>query len=97
VEGLGVEVEVRALAAVRAGERGRPDRRADEAALEPSQELFDGLALVGHPPVEVHERLDLVVAGRRRGDHRAAVGVADEHDGTGQAPQQVGEVVRVAR
>ena len=95
VERLEVEVEVRGLAPVRAGERHGPDRRPHEAALEPLEELRDALALVGHPPVEVHERLDLVVAGRGGRDDRAAVGVADEHERTGQGPQVVGQVRRV--
>src|SRR3712207_8885796 len=42
VKRVGVEVEVRAFTAVRAGERCRPDRRADETAIEPLQELLDG-------------------------------------------------------
>ena len=51
VEPLEVEVEFRAVAAVRAGEGHRPDRRPDEAAFVGLRELLDVLALVGHPPV----------------------------------------------
>jgi hypothetical protein len=95
VERLEVEVEVRGFAAVRAGERHGPDRRSHEAALEPLEELLDGLALVGHPAVEVHERLHLGVAGRGDRDDRAAVGVADEHERTVLGPQVVGQVPRI--
>jgi hypothetical protein len=60
------------------------------------QELLLALALVAHPAVEYDECLDLVVAYRGHRDDVAAVGVADEHDRTGQAPQELGEVGRVA-
>jgi hypothetical protein len=69
---------------------------AHQAAFEPLQELLLALALVAHPAVEVDERLHLVVAGRGGGDDIAAVGVADEHDRTGQGSQELGEVGRVA-
>src|SRR4051812_2310240 len=89
VERLGVEVQVRALAPVRAGDRHGPDRRPHQTALKSLEELLDALALIGHPAVEVHQRLDLPVAGRRGRDDRATVGVADEHDETGQSPQEL--------
>jgi hypothetical protein len=54
------------------------------------------LALVAHPAVEVDEGLHLVVAGGGVRDDIAAVGVADEHDRTGQGPQEFGEVGPVA-
>jgi hypothetical protein len=60
------------------------------------EELLLALALVAHPAVEVDERLHLVVAGRGGGDDIATVGVADEHDRTGQGAQEFGEVGRVA-
>ena len=46
---------------------------ADEAALEPLEQLQLGLALVQTPTVEEHERLDLLVAGRGDRDDDAAV------------------------
>jgi hypothetical protein len=95
VEQLGVQEQVSALAPVRAGIGHRPDRRPDEAAFELLEELLLVLALVAHPAVEVDQRLHLVVAGRGIGDDVAAVGVADEHDRTGQAAQELGEVGRV--
>src|SRR6185437_7561601 len=73
-----------------------PDRGPHEAAFEPFKELLLALALVAHPAVEVDKRLDLVVACRGHRDDVAAVGVADEHDRTGQGPQEFGEVSRVA-
>ena len=54
------------------------------------------LALVAHPSVEIDECLDLIVADRGGRDDVAAVGVADKHDRTGERPQQLGEVARVA-
>ena len=95
-EGLGVQEQVGALAPVRGGVWHGPDRRPHQAAFEPLQELLLALALVAQPAVEVDQRLHLVVADRGHRDDVAAVGVADEHDRTGQGPQEFGQVGRVA-
>jgi hypothetical protein len=84
------------LAAVRVGVGHGPDRGADQAAFEPLQELLLALALVAQPAVEVDQRLDLVVADGGHGDDVAAVGVAHEHDRTGHARQELGQVGGIA-
>ena len=65
-----------------------------EAASKLSDELLLALADVAHPAVKVDQRPDLLVADGGNRDHVAAVGVADEHDRTGQGLQdgQVGGV-----
>src|SRR3954454_20636419 len=83
------------MAAVWPGERHGSDGGPYEAAFEPLKELLLALALVAHPAVEVDERLDLVVAYRGHRDDVAAIGMADEHDRTGQGPQEFGKVGRV--
>ena len=45
---------------------------------------------------DVHEADDGVVAGRGLGDHHAAVGVADEHDGPADRRDHVAHVGGVA-
>src|SRR4051794_13133782 len=87
-ERLGIEEEVHALAPIRAGERHGPDRGTHEAALEPLKELLLALALVAHPPVEIDQCLDLVVADRGRRDDVPTVGVTDKHDRAGKRPQE---------
>ena len=64
-------------------------------AQEAFREAF--AADVAHPAVDVDERLHLLVADRRDGDHVAAVGVADEHDRPAQGPQELGQVRGIAR
>ena len=45
-----------------------------------SRSCLLALALVAHPPVEIDECLDLIVADRGHRDDVATVGVADKHD-----------------
>jgi hypothetical protein len=89
-EGLGGEVKVGALAAVRVGKRDGPDRRPHKAAFELLEEQLLALAHVAHPAVEIDERLDLIIVDGGGGDDIAALRVADEHDRPAKSPQELG-------
>ena len=54
------------------------------------------LTLVGHPPIEEHQRLHLLVPGSGVGHDRAAVGVADQDNRAGDGPQQGRQVSGIA-
>src|SRR4029077_19402875 len=56
------------------------------------EQLRQGLALRGREGVHVNEGFDLRVAGGGVGDDGPAVGVPHQHDGTGDAVQEVGQV-----
>ena len=59
------------------------------------EQLREGLALRGREGVHVNEGFDLRVAGSCVGDNGPAVGVPHQHDGTGDAVQEVRQVGRV--
>jgi hypothetical protein len=89
-EQLAIQVQVRALGAVRVGEWHWSERRRHQTVPEDLglEELLDALSFVGHPPSDEDQRLHLLVAGGGVGDDRAAVGVADQDHRTGDGPQQ---------
>ena len=82
--GVGHEVEH--------GRRVAADRRARLCG----RELDDGLALCRCEGIDVDERLHLCVAGRSVRDHRAPIGVADEHDRAADRAQVVAQVGGIA-
>ena len=66
------------------------------AAGEHGRQLERRLAVLGREPVHVHESDHGVVVRRGLGDHHAAVGVGDEHDGLADAADHVAHVGGVA-
>ena len=66
------------------------------AAGEHGPQLERRLPVLGREPVHVHESDHGVVVCRGLGDHHAAVGVGDEHDGLADAADDVAHVGGVA-
>jgi hypothetical protein len=85
-----IQVQVEPLASVRVRERHRSQRCRYQTVREDLRlkELLDALPFVGHPPIDEHQRLHLLVPGSGVGHDRAAVGVADQDNRAGDGAQQ---------
>ena len=70
-------------------------RRPQDAVARAGGHLAQALALVGRERGDEHESDDVAEPGRRVGDHRAGVGVADGQDRPGDLLEEAGDVVSI--